>query len=596
MSDSAVKIASLGKLYKLYDRPAHRLLDAFGLSSLPFVRVPPPQRFWALRDFDLEIPRGQRLGIIGRNGAGKSTLLRIIAGALTATEGQVEVNGNVRALLELGTGFHPEFTGRQNIRTYLAYQGLSAREIEAKEPEVIDFAEIDEFIDHPVKTYSAGMYARLAFSAATAVGPDILIIDEILAAGDAYFAGKCVERMKALTRESGATVLFVSHDLASVQHLCDRVVWLDRGKTRADGAPLEVVKAYSAAVRKDEEARLKARDRRVLRNHALSLGTLTDIYDRRLFHLVPGNGSLHPRAPHKIYFVRLKSTREVVAEIDVGGPLDNSPEHLHYVLDAPGYMDWGEPQRDGDGSYRLYADVSGRYAHAPFELAVPKTLGSSSLELEIVHKGQEPVKLELYNGEGYTALGVLPTGADTASFVVPALEAETNPEGDSGAQSAKQPTDFSKGSEYGNGGARITRVALFGPGVRETKVLQTAHPARILFEYAVEGEIRNPVFVFCAYLPDGRCATQFFARSGELGRESLSGRGAVAFDIDTVRLGRGAYVASAAIFKDLRHDGLEPASYHVLDRCIHFQVVQPREQPYEQGLCLQTFEAAFADE
>ena len=217
MTELAIKIYNLGKMYKLYNNPADKVMDAFGVNHLLFWKKTYYQEFWALRGLDLEVKKGERLGIIGRNGAGKSTLLKIITGNVSPTEGTVEVKGRVQALMELGTGFHPEFTGRQNIRASLAYQGMSQSVISEKEEEIIDFSELEDFIDQPIKTYSAGMYARLAFSTATSVQPEILIIDEVLGAGDAYFAGKCVERMKKLTEQSGATVLFVSHDLGSVQ-------------------------------------------------------------------------------------------------------------------------------------------------------------------------------------------------------------------------------------------------------------------------------------------------------------------------------------------------------------------------------------------
>jgi len=180
-------------------------------------------------------------------------------------------------LLELGTGFHPEFSGRENIQSYLAYQGLSPKEIEAREEEIIDFSELEEFIDQPLKAYSAGMYARLAFSTATVIEPEILIIDEILGAGDAYFSGKCVERMNRITNDSGATVLFVSHDLSSVQALCDRVIWVNRGRIKRDGEPLSVIKEYMALVRREEEIRLRARDLRVSKKQALLLESQKDI-------------------------------------------------------------------------------------------------------------------------------------------------------------------------------------------------------------------------------------------------------------------------------------------------------------------------------
>ncbi len=595
MSETAISLQSLGKLYKLYARPLHRLIDAFGLTSLPFLTIPPPQHFWALRDLTLTVPRGRRLGIIGRNGAGKSTLLKIIAGTLPPSEGTVRVDGKVQALLELGTGFHPEFTGRQNIRTYLAYQGLSSRQIALKEPEIVDFAELDDFIERPVKTYSAGMYARLAFSAATAVEPDVLIVDEVLSTGDAYFAGKCIERMKRLTRDSAATVIFVSHDLSSVQHLCDRVIWIDRGRIAADGEPLDVVKAYSAAVRADEDVRLRARDLRILKSQAASLDLLSDVYDKRLFHLVPTNGSPHPSSPHKIYSITLTSTQDVVARIDVGAPLDNSPDHLHYLLDNPAYMDWSQPAADSRGSFRFYADCSGRYAHAPFELAVPKTFLSLPLTLEIAHSGKEPVKVELHEKGGYRTLGLLPAGDSTQSFCIepPTGDGQNH---DATPDTADTPPPPPRSHhEYGSGGVRITRVAILDHQSHETKVLTTGFPAKVLIEYSADREITDPIFAFCVYLADGRCATQFLAPSSQLGRASISGSGVLAIGIDTLHLGRGAYIASAAIFNNLRHDGIEPESYHMLDRCIHFQVVQPPDEPYELGLCLQHFEATLDD-
>ena len=218
------------------------------------------REFWAVCNLHLQIRRGERIGIIGRNGAGKSTLLKLICGNLVPSEGSVPVvAGRIQALMELGTGFHPEFTGRQNIHAALAYQGLPSHEIREKEAAIVDFAELEGFIDQPLKTYSAGMYTRLAFSTATAVEPDILMIDEVLGAGDAYFAGKCFERMRQIAIDSGATVLFVSHDLASVQKLCDRVVWLERGCVRLDGEPLDVSKAYYKTVQQEEAQCLLAR-------------------------------------------------------------------------------------------------------------------------------------------------------------------------------------------------------------------------------------------------------------------------------------------------------------------------------------------------
>lgn len=224
-NESAIEINGLGKMYKLYKNNSDKYKDAFKLN---FFKKDYYKEFWALRDINISINKGERVGLIGHNGAGKSTLLKTIIGRISPTEGSVRVNGKIQALLELGTGFHPEFTGRENIKAALMLVGCSYKQIDEMMDGIIDFAELEEYIDQPVKTYSAGMYARLAFSTATAIKPELLIIDEVLGAGDAYFSGKCVERMRSLTMDSGATVLFVSHDLASVQAICDRVIWPSR--------------------------------------------------------------------------------------------------------------------------------------------------------------------------------------------------------------------------------------------------------------------------------------------------------------------------------------------------------------------------------
>lgn len=251
MSDCAIEIQDLSKVYRVFRNPRYRVLDIFGL--------PVPRSSYeecpALRGVDLAVPVGQRLGIIGRNGAGKSTLLKIVAGLVPPTGGNVNVRGTVQALMELGTGFHPEFTGRENVLAALGYRGITGAEARRALEEIVEFSELHEAIDRPLATYSSGMYARLAFSVATSIRPEILIVDEVLSAGDAYFSGKCLRRMQRLTSEEGATVLFVSHDLLAVQALCTRAIWLDRGRIARDGDPLTVVKAYYQAVQEEENRR-----------------------------------------------------------------------------------------------------------------------------------------------------------------------------------------------------------------------------------------------------------------------------------------------------------------------------------------------------
>lgn len=205
------------------------------------------QEFWALRDLSFTVSRGDIVGIVGRNGAGKSTLLKILSRITPPTRGRVTLQGRVASLLEVGTGFHGELTGRENIFLNGAILGMSRAEIRARFDEIVAFAELDRFVDTPVKRYSSGMYVRLAFAVAAHLEPDILIVDEVLAVGDLEFQRKCLGRLEQATRKEGRTVLFVSHNLASVRQLCTRALLLDRGSLLMDASPAEVVAAYTAA-------------------------------------------------------------------------------------------------------------------------------------------------------------------------------------------------------------------------------------------------------------------------------------------------------------------------------------------------------------
>lgn len=199
--------------------------------------------FWALRDISLSIHQGEVFGIIGNNGAGKSTLLKVIARVLRPTQGRVRVRGRVAPLLELGAGFHPELSGRENIILNGAMFGFTSAEMERKVDRIIDFSELQSFIDAPMRTYSSGMWARLGFAVATDVEPDILILDEVLAVGDESFQRKCIDRIKAF-RDDGATILMVSHNTGMVEAMCQRAAWLDHGQAKCVGPVEEVAKAY----------------------------------------------------------------------------------------------------------------------------------------------------------------------------------------------------------------------------------------------------------------------------------------------------------------------------------------------------------------
>lgn len=236
-SKPAIQVSGLGKHYQSYDKPHHRLLQAAFGGRLQYSR-----EFSALQHVSFSINRGETVGIIGRNGSGKSTLLQLICGTLTPSAGQIEVNGRIAALLELGAGFNPEFSGRENVFLNASILGLSKTEIESRLEQILAFADIGDFIDQPVKTYSSGMFVRLAFAVIAHVDADILIIDEALAVGDAFFTQKCMRFLRQF-KEHG-TILFVSHDTAAVVNLCERAIWLDHGQLKAIGEAKTVSELY----------------------------------------------------------------------------------------------------------------------------------------------------------------------------------------------------------------------------------------------------------------------------------------------------------------------------------------------------------------
>lgn len=246
--DVAIHVSNLSKNYHMYDRPEDRLKQfifsqlyrSVGRQPVSYYRD-----FWALQGISFEIKKGETVGIIGKNGAGKSTLLQVLTGTLTPTSGNVQINGRLAALLELGSGFNPEFTGRENVYLNGAILGMSRDEVDARLNDILAFADIGEFIDQPVKTYSSGMYVRLAFAIQANIDPDILIVDEALAVGDAHFVHKCMLRFNELQAQ-GCTILFVSHDANAVRNLCTRAIWIEGGEVKQVDNASKVVDDYLA--------------------------------------------------------------------------------------------------------------------------------------------------------------------------------------------------------------------------------------------------------------------------------------------------------------------------------------------------------------
>lgn len=237
-TETMIEIQDLTKVYKIYDKPIDRLKESLSLRHKQYSR-----EFYALNGISLQICKGDSVGILGKNGSGKSTLLKIITGVLSPTNGLIKVNGKISALLELGAGFNPEYTGMENVYLNGTMMGYSKEDIDAKVDGILQFADIGEFINQPVKTYSSGMFARLAFAVAINVEPEILIIDEVLAVGDSRFQVKCIDKMKEL-KANGTTILFVSHATEQVKRFCNKAIWLKDGVVHMQGESSEIVDLY----------------------------------------------------------------------------------------------------------------------------------------------------------------------------------------------------------------------------------------------------------------------------------------------------------------------------------------------------------------
>lgn len=238
MEDHVIAVSHLSKAYRLYEKKSDRLREAFSWTGKKYHK-----QFYALNDIDFTVARGETLGIIGTNGSGKSTLLKIISGVVTPTEGTVTVNGRLSALLELGAGFNPEYTGLENISLNGTMMGFTEEEMGQRTEEIVRFADIGDYIRQPVKNYSSGMFARLAFAVAVNVEPDILIVDEALSVGDAFFQNKCFRKMEQL-KEKGITILFVSHSIPTIKQICSRTLWIEHGRQIAIGPSAEICAMY----------------------------------------------------------------------------------------------------------------------------------------------------------------------------------------------------------------------------------------------------------------------------------------------------------------------------------------------------------------
>jgi lipopolysaccharide transport system ATP-binding protein len=569
MSDPAIRLTDVGKMYKIFSSRRDNLVDALGLNKVLPRRESRHREFWALRGIDLTVERGARIGVIGRNGAGKSTLLKLITGALALTEGTLEVNGTIQALIDAGAGFHPEFTGYENINASLTYQGFSREELAAAQKDIEEFTELGGFLEQPLKTYSLGMQARLAFATATAIKPEVLVVDEVLGAGDAYFITKSVERMNRIT-SSGASMLIVSHSLAQITQLCDEAIWLERGRIVARGRSIDVVKQYERYVRELEEARL--RDRNLKRSKgtytSLELDQPTGTLQIRL-EVVSGSGTSCEVAKMKII-----RDAEPVETVDVGAPQDGNPEHPAFV-DLAG-SNWSAP-RETNGVYtRTLTPESDNPPAGSIVFNMFHFEESSTYEVEVDYrcKGDAVVAVEAIRGAESMSLGEVSANGgawQTTRFPIRGFGAADEP---TSGGSGHVGRDARLSYWPGENSLRIATVSLTNAAGQECTVFNNGE--RLTLTVAFEAQRADsyqvlPVAVI--YRLDGvNISTQLgewvtaYFEPGTTHRASVT--------LDDLNLGNGNYLVSIALYKSFDPDLHEsPVVYDWVDRSIEFQVV-----------------------
>lgn len=574
MSDIAIKIDGVTKSFRRFRHPGWRALDAFGV-SVPRSRY---DIFDALRGIDIEVRQGERTALIGRNGAGKSTLLRLISGQMQPDSGRVQVAGNIQALMELGTGFHPDFTGIENIHAALALQGLRGSSLRTQVEEIIDFTELEGFIERPVREYSAGMYARLAFAVATTIKPEILIVDEILGAGDAYFVGKSIQRMKALT-ENGATVLFVSHDMSSVQLLCERAIWIDRGMVRKEGPILQVSKAYMAAVREDEEIRTRARTMSLTRQQAAGLDRQSRV---TLFRLI--GEVTPPRKPLSVSAIRFGSGDTELGRIE---PTRSADEGNGPMLDAA-HMNWRGPETASGRLCWQFGDFGGLFGHAPWQITWPAApVENAWIELDVLASQTDPVAVEQFDPEanGYVRLGKIEaSGTDQWEAVKVSCLEQPIAEGERVTHKLDL-LELKSDDRYGSGEAHITAFGFLDADGERRHTLITGEEASAVIAFSARGELLDPVAVIAIYRPDGTCVMQVVSNRDGTSFGTVAGERLIRVNFAPLQLGPGDYIVSVALFKELNiATRVEPQAYDLHDRCYALKMLPPPGVGIEIGV------------
>jgi lipopolysaccharide transport system ATP-binding protein len=553
VADVAIRATNLKKIYRLYAKPAYRFMDMFGLLGN---RPGAFTEHAALDGITLEIRRGEKVAIIGRNGAGKSTFLKLVTNVIQPTAGSLEVKGDVHALLQIGTGFHPDFTGRQNVQAYLAQLGVTGAEAERRCAEAVAFAELEEYIDQPVKAYSTGMAMRLMFSASTAISPDLLVLDEVLGVGDAYFAQKSHDRMRELCERNGATLLLVTHDVYSAVRMCERVVWFDRGRVLLDGNGAEVVKAYEDSVRRQEEHRLRLKKQQRLRElrQMPAAAAAGDRVDHILLEISSPDGRPQPGVLYLSDVALLVAGERVAAWPLDAGAFD--PERGTH-LEREG-ANWGEMAFWRGRGCRPMLNYGSPFHKVAGVFAVPAgQIDVAPLACSIEYASPEPcdVTVRLFVRDRELSLGrIVGAGGEWTTYRASASD----------QANATAPRSLNVSGVHGTGAVAVTGARFVSDDGRELHILEHGRPARLEIDYAIfQPHLQERCQVVLALHKDGiEDVCRYITRDLVFDARQKP-RGTIRLTIPRLTLTNGSYAVTVMIAREGYYDGDQTVFYSI---------------------------------
>jgi lipopolysaccharide transport system ATP-binding protein len=548
VSSAAVRLVGISKIYRLYRKPLYRFLDLFGACPTG------PDYFTeheALAGIDIEIRRGEKVAIIGRNGAGKSTMLKVITGLVRPTAGRVEVSGRISNLLQIGSGFHPDFTGRQNVFASLAHQGIVGRHASKLFEDILKFAEVEEYIDQPMKTYSTGMCSRLMFSSSVIMTPDILVVDEILGVGDAYFAHKSFSRMRSMCENSGTTLLLVTHDLYSALNLCERFIWIDRGRVCFDGDGNGAIAMYENSVKAQEEASLRQRNAASLREKRK---------DEIVHVIIRSQTGFALRRPFSMSDVKL-----------IGADNQSLPLHL-----AEGDPRWhlmpesnlGEPDVVDGRRCRSLRTFGSIYHKAEWSVQLPDEFEVRSLRVRSHNGGDDPIEARVVTTDGTVLVrGELPRGSGWQEATLDRVPA------------GSRQLDGQQQIDYGTGAIRITGVEFLDSARRIVDQVRHGDPLIVRVSCRAVAAVPGLAVTFCVGF-----ARQGFPYQAFIYDAHLAVPATEAFVIESrledIRLGSGVWyvnlgIGGADIFdrSPVPYFAIDAAWYHLMTSRLEFRVL-----------------------